>query len=813
MESETGNRAKSWVSAALMILALMLPLLAGAPTESLAQESPETDSNLEVVDPADQWNETAARALEALRSGKASSSAFEVLRQKLADERDQALAIAESGSILSKSVQAQIDALGAAPDGDGSERADIAARRAELNASLAVADAPVIAAREAFNRANVLISEIDSVIRARESVELTTLLPTPINPFNWAGAFAEMQDYLGRVLVEFEKSIANPSKATPLKIRLIAAGLLLVLSLAVVFIILPVTLRSMNARARRVDAKTTHSGWGLLAVLARLVLASLAGILAYSAFSTLDISSTAARSLIRVVPAIGAFLVVSYWLGYVIFAPDAPERRLMKLPDHQARTGFWIVMGVGLVLVVELAIEASEKDMTFLPGTHAVASVFALLPGAFLLWVFGSMAQRSTKAQTESDSIEDPSYTAALVQLLARTLQVLAIAIVVLTLSGFTALARFVLSGCALSLGVIGILLATDKLIVSALGLAAGVSGREHDETRQSFLSIAIGLTMSIAALPVIALIWGARPADISEFWRLMTEGVVVGGTRLSATVVLVFAFTLLAGLVASRWLQRFLGSAVLPRTHLDSGAQSALRTGIGYLGATVSLMLAVGFAGIDLSSLAIVFGALSVGLGFGLQAVVSNFICGIILLIERPFKEGDWIEVSGYSGIVRKISVRFTRLETFDRDDVIVPNTDLITGTVKNMTLSTITGRVIVPVGIAYGSDIEKAESIFVDIMSAHPDVLREPAPAVLFRGLGDSALDFELRCFISNVGLGLTVRSDLLAGVYRELDKAGIEIPFPQRDLHIRTSSGPTDLSAQNPSEAEPTTSPQPG
>jgi len=796
-----------------MVLALLLPLLAGVPAASLAQESPQTDEETEPVDPAVQWNETTARALEALRSGKASSSAFEILRQKLAEERAQALAIAESGSILSKSIQAQIDALGPAPEGESSERADIAARRAELNASLAVADAPVLAAREAFSRANVLISKIDSVIRARENVKLTTLLPTPLNPLNWASAFGEMQVYLGQVLVEFETSLANPSKATPLKIRLIAAGILLLLSLVVVLVILPVTVRSMNTRARRVDVKTTHSGWGMLAVLARLVLASLAGILAFSAFSTLDISSSAARSLIQLVPAIAALMVISYWLGYVIFAPDAPERRLMKLPDHEARTGFWIVMGVGLVFVVEIAIEASEKDMTFLPGTHAVASVFALLPGAFLLWVFGSMAQRSTQAQIESDSLEDPSYTAALVQLLARTLQVLAIAIVVLSLSGFTALARFVLSGCALSLGVIGTLLAADRLIVSALGLAAGVSGRAYGETRQSFLSIAIGLTMSIAALPVIALIWGARPADLSEFWRFMTEGVDVGGTRLSATVVIIFAVTLLVGLVASRWLQRFLGSTVLPHTHLDIGAQSALRTGIGYLGATVSFMLAVGFAGIDLSSLAIVFGALSVGLGFGLQAVVSNFICGIILLIERPFKEGDWIEVSGYSGIVRKIAVRFTRLETFDRDDVIVPNTDLITGTVKNMTLSTITGRVIVPVGIAYGSDIEKTKSIFVDIMSAHPDVLREPAPAVLFRGLGDSALDFELRCFISNVGLGLTVRSDLLAGVYRELDKAGIEIPFPQRDVHIRTPSGLTELSAQNPSEAEPKASPQPG
>ena len=530
----------------------------------------------------------------------------------------------------------------------------------------------------------------------------------------------------------------------------------------------------------------------MLSMLARLVLAGLAGVLAFSAFKALDMSSTSARSLVQLIPAAAVIIVTAYWLGHVIFAPGAPERRLMNVPDQDARHGFWLAIGVGLVLVAELSIEASEKDMTFLPGTHAVASLFPLVPGALLLWAFATLTRRAVIPEG-SDPAAELSYTAALVQLLSRTLHVLSIAIIVLALAGFTALARFVLSGSVLSLGVIGILLAIDRLIVSALGLAAGVSGRQYGETRQSFLSVAIGMTMSIAALPVIALIWGARPADLSEFWLLLTEGVVIGGVRLSATTIIVFALTLLAGLVASRWVQRFVGSTVLPYTHLDTGAQSALRTGIGYVGAILSFLVAVGFAGIDLSNLAIVAGALSVGLGFGLQAVVSNFICGIILLIERPIKEGDWIEVSGYSGIVRKIAVRFTRIETFDRDDVIVPNTDLITGTVKNMTLSTLTGRVVLPGGIAYGSDIETANRIFVDAMTAHPDVLKEPAPMVLFKDLGDSALNFELRCFITNVGLGLTVKSDLVSSIYKELQSAGIEIPFPQQDVHIRSQPEP--------------------
>ncbi|QIR16205.1 mechanosensitive ion channel [Shewanella aestuarii] len=204
-----------------------------------------------------------------------------------------------------------------------------------------------------------------------------------------------------------------------------------------------------------------------------------------------------------------------------------------------------------------------------------------------------------------------------------------------------------------------------------------------------------------------------------------------------------------------------------------------------------VGFFTAISMLGFDLTKITIVLGALGVGIGFGLQGIVNNFVCGLVLLFERPLREGDTIDVNngGSVGVIKKIGLRSTILETFDNADVIIPNADLISNQVTNWTLQNRQARLSVPVGVAYGSDVSLVSSILIDSAKNHPKILKSPAPYTLFMALGDSALNFELRAWLPDADDRLSVRSELYYEIVQKFAEANIEIPFPQRDLHIRS------------------------
>ena len=225
----------------------------------------------------------------------------------------------------------------------------------------------------------------------------------------------------------------------------------------------------------------------------------------------------------------------------------------------------------------------------------------------------------------------------------------------------------------------------------------------------------------------------------------------------------------------------------------------NSIRIAIGYVGIAIAAVIGASVAGLNLSNLALVAGALSLGIGFGLQNIVNNFVSGLILLAERPFKVGDWVVTGSTQGFVRHISVRATEIETFQRQSVIVPNSEFINTPVGNWTHSNTLGRTEIAVGVSYDADPRQVISILEEIGATNKSVLHNPAPTVVFTGFGASSLDFELRVFVSDVLSGITVASDLRLQIFERFKKEGIEIPFPQSDVHLMLPDDDNDTKVQ--------------
>jgi len=297
--------------------------------------------------------------------------------------------------------------------------------------------------------------------------------------------------------------------------------------------------------------------------------------------------------------------------------------------------------------------------------------------------------------------------------------------------------------------------------------------------------------------------VWGAFAVLLINTWDYsggffeqirgyVVNGFDIGNFRIIPSRIL-WALLIFSSIVMlSSWVRSQLEHKWLRMTTMGAGARDALVTIIGYIMFIIAVLAGLSAAGFDFGKIAIVAGALSVGIGFGLQNVVNNFVSGLILLFERPIRKGDWIAVGATEGIVKDIHIRSTVIQTFDRADVIVPNSELISGQVTNWVLSSKSGRAIIPVGVAYGTDTEKVREILMAIAEENEDVAKTgsaPKPKVLFRAFGESSLDFELRVFLFNVDSRLGVISDINFAIDKAFREADIEIPFPQRDLHVKS------------------------
>lgn len=770
-----------------MIRALLTLCLIAFTLPAWAQTEPDYEA----------WETVATRAETAVSNARASDGAFEDLRAEIEVYRAEFLDAQGINTARLVTLREQLAALGPVPEEGESEADGVSARRDLLNEQIEEAAAPGIRAVEAFTRADGIIGEIDAILRERRTAALLARGPTGLDLASWGSFTQDLGHSFSELSAGVTRAWQNGSAEASLRRNLPLIMVLLVVALLFV-------LRGrfwLVQLGRRLEADASGAGIRLSGFLVSLgqVIVPMIGLLALSrALLLTGFFFFYGAEIIAAIPAFGFTLFLSRWLAGRLFPSLEGVSALLSVP-HEKRAGArftLLCIGAGLTIFAVLMAIATQDN-------YGLASVAALsLPFfvglGYLLYVLGGILA-SHEVSLGPEGEPQPSVLDRLVALLSRFAKVIGVAVPILAAFGYVNAAGAALVPTLQSLAVFAILGLLIGVVRDAFVLVSRGTPAE-----ESLIPVLFAMALFVAAVPILALVWGATVNDLREIWVTIQTGITVGETTISPTSFGVLIFVFFLGFVLTRFVQSALRTSVLPKTRLDSGGQTAVVSGLGYIGVFVAGLLAISAAGIDLSSLAFIAGALGVGIGFGLQNIVSNFISGIILLVERPISEGDWIEVGGNQGFVRDISVRSTRIETFDRTDVIVPNADLISGTVTNYTRGNTVGRVIVPVGVAYGTDTRRVEKILQEIAEAHPMVTLKPPPFVYFKGFGADSLDFEIRAILRDVTWMIIVHTEMNHRIAERFAEEGIEIPFAQRDIWLRNPEALQGAAAQTVSEA---------
>lgn len=726
------------------------------------------------------WDNVAERAQAAIDEGTDETAVFEALRGRLASFRAEFAVARDANVARIDNLNAQITALGPVPE-SGEEAEDIANRRSSLQQQLQTVQAPIRVADAAFRQAEGLINEIDKIIRARETKRVLSLGPSPLNPVLWGPS---LRDFGGifRNIAQETTSIADPARQQGLR-----ENIPLVVFLVVVGLLFIVRGRNWAGRAiarLRKRASTGSGVWQFLVSFLRILL-PLIGLFALTqAVRVTGLTGVRIEEILAFIPIWGAVLLVFRWLSESLFSRFEAEALIPLKAAQRSEARFYTLL-LSLVFVVRGILEVLMSFGTENTETKVVIAFPVIVVLSLIVFRLGHILRDyKDPMPMNSEHPEEQTSFSRMLKYLGSGLMLVAVVAPIMAGIGYAEAGNFLLFPAIATIAILGLLLVLHNFGTDIYILLSG----QGEEGRDALIPTLIGFVLFLCATPLLALVWGARVADLLELWTTFSNGFSVGGTRISPTNFIAFAFVFAAGYTLTRLLQGTLRSNVLPKTKIDIGGQTALVSGIGYVGIFLSVIVAITMAGIDLSSLAIVAGALSVGIGFGLQNIVQNFVSGIILLIERPISKGDWIDVNGQMGYVRDISVRSTRIETFDRTDVIIPNADLVSGTVTNYTRGNTVGRLVISVGVAYGSDVRQVEEILMEIANAQPMVLNDPPPSVVFDNFGADSLEFQVRMILRDVNWTMVVKNDVNHEIYAKFKEAGIEIPFAQRDVWLR-------------------------
>ena len=761
------TRSGIWRQFVLWTLAATVLLIASAVLERNAwaesDEEPsveEIKKSLDEIEAAVDSEDITAETLAGFRDTLNSSA--DILRKKIdwLEPRAQ-----EAGDRLKE--------LGPAPAKDApAESPEIASQRKELTEQFNDVDGELKQARVLIVRTGQLGDRVAQKRHALYANELFARSPSVLDPTFWTDVYRALPIELRSI-----EALLDAWSEHHTRPRWAAAALIIIIVIALAFALtrwwLP---RLIGEPSNTRSAKAWAALWVFAWFAIRMPLAGFAALLALTTFGLLTVRLEQIAQGIVAGMAAAAF---GHGVARGLLAPEHPHRRLVQEDDETASCFYnhlvWSSRALGLLIVLQVVHKTLFAPLIITVATNAL---FAAVTAAFLLHLVIRLGRIK---KNRGDALIAAAWAHPLGLLMA-------LLIVVALVAGYAGVAAFISLRVIVAAAVFGALFlllvitqtlfasineqtAKGQMLAESLGINArtlGLSG--------ALLSALIRVLLIVSAFLLIIGPWEVSTADLFDTVRNIPFGFKIGEIRVSFQAILAAIVVLVLLLVVVRLMQRWLERELLPRTALEPSLQLSIVTIFGYVGAITAIAFALTGLGFDLQKIALIAGALSVGIGFGLQSIVSNFVSGLILLTERPIRVGDSIVVKGEEGWVRRVRVRATEIETFDRASVIIPNSEFITGVVKNWTRANRLGRIVIKIGVGYETDPDRVRDILTDIANAHPQVVQTPPPAAFLVAFGETALEFELRCVVAEVEKGLSVRSDLHYAIIQKFREAGI-------------------------------------
>jgi len=707
-----------------------------------------------------------------------------------------------------------LDALGEPPTGvEPAEADDIAEKRAMISGQVALYDARIKQSKIVIARSREILKQIGDLEISIITTVLGKRLQSPLSP---ELVKAGIQQLPARVvgLVESIASwwrntqfIGGVSTVIPALITLVLGlGAMLIVHrwlVAKYGMVADIESPSLSRRFMAILVETLAT-----VILPLLLVGGVAFILVSNAQFTRELES----NFIALVLSMIQFVLIT-GLAKASLTSQKPQWRITNFTDQSAAhlegaiRLFAIVLfiiNVSMVLVNPSRSEIGTlRILDFDTTTEPIIFIGTLglvLGAVFALNVLRSRNWRlCRKVEGEDEKTEQPvPFNVRALFNLARGLIVFG---VIVYLVGYLNLGLYIASRTVLTMCYIAITLLLHGLVREGLNQATSADNPVGRRVRERFalqdagvtrwvfwLVFLVDILLATGLILILLIAWGVPWTEITPMVSTLVYGAEIGGHTFSliSVGIALGVFTLI--MLVIKLLQGFLSKRILVQTRLDVGVRDAVTAGVGYVGVVVAVLVALSLMGLEFGEIALIFSALSIGIGFGLQHIVNNFISGLVLLVQRPIKAGDWIVVGLNEGYVKRVNVISTEITTFDNATVIVPNSQLMTTEVVNWTHRGRLGRVKVPVGVSYSTDPEQVESILLKCAEENSTVLSRPPPRVRFMAFGESSLDFELRVYIRDIDYTLVVASELRFAIKKALDEAGIEIPFPQRDVHVR-------------------------